>query len=125
MSLLRLANKATKRITLEGGEDYIDVKVDISKRDFNRLIQVLPTDANGDVGFSPDVAENFTTFLFETLVVGWSLVDDAGNPVLPTLETYYNLSRDGALAIDSAVIEHFNSLTPTSEEQRKSEGLGE
>lgn len=125
MSVLRLATNNVKRIALGGSEeDFIDVKVDLSKRDFNRLVTALPTDI-GETGLTPEAAESFTAFLFEAFVVGWSVTDDAGNPVLPTLETYYNLTRDGATLIDNALIEHFNGLTPDEEERRKSEGLGE
>lgn len=118
MALLRLASKETKRITLEGDE-YIEVKTDVSKRDFNRLLQVLPSTFTED-GLTPATMSDFTDFLFDLLVVGWSLVDENGAPVPTTLENYNELSRDAALAVDAALVEHFNSLTPGDGERRKS-----
>lgn len=118
MALLRLASKETKRIALEGGDnDYIEVKTDVSKRDFNRLLQVIP---NIEDGLTPATMSDFTDFLFDLLVVGWSLVDENGAPVPTTLENYNELSRDAALAVDAALVEHFNSLTPGDGERRKS-----
>lgn len=125
MALLRLASKETKRITIgDDPADFIEVRVDVSKRDFNNLIHNIPTTV-GDAGLTPGEADDFTRFLFELFVVGWSLKDDDGNTVIPTSEMYLSLSREAALAIDTALVEHFNTLTPSDGERRKSEDAGE
>jgi len=125
MSVLRLASKESKRISIGDGDDYLEVRQDISKRDFAKLIKILPSNLDAEKGMTLDDADNFSAGLFDLLVVGWSLKDDAGNPIIPTVEVYYSLSRDAAIAVDTVLVEHFNSLTPTDDDRRKSEGTGE
>lgn len=114
---LRLASQNTKRVAI-GEEDYIEVLEDISRREFGRLLKVLPRDTDN---LTPESAEGFTLALFELFVKGWSVCDSEGNPVPATEENYFLLSREAAGLIDAAVIEHFNSLTPSAAEQSKSE----
>jgi hypothetical protein len=121
MGLLRLASTGSKRIDLGDG-DYLDVHEDLSKRDFNKLMKSIPQDFDADKGFTPGQADDFTTALFDALVVGWSIVDDKGRPVKPTVEYYLGLARESASLVDTKLVEHFNSLTPTVEESSKSEG---
>lgn len=114
---LRLASQATKRIAI-GDEDYIEVLEDISRREFGQLLKVIPRDVET---LSVEDAEVFTVALFNLFVRGWSVCDDGGKPVPATVDNYYLLSREAAGLIDAAVIEHFNSLTPSAAEQSKSE----
>lgn len=113
---LRLASNKTTRIKI-GDEDYIDVLSDISRRQFSELMRIVPRQEE----LSVEDAEGFTVALFSLFVKGWSVTDEDGTPVAPTEENYYALSREASGLVDNAVIEHFNSLTPTSQEQKKSE----
>lgn len=112
MGILRLASTETKRIDL-GDEDFLDVRVDMSKRDYNRLLKRIPTDYDPDTGMTPGQADDFTTALFDALVTGWSLKEPA------TVENYLGLAREAVTAVDTALVEHFNSLTPSQEEVKK------
>jgi hypothetical protein len=72
MGILRLASTDTRRIEL-GDEDFLDVKTDLSKREFNALLKGIPQDYDAEKGFTIGQADDFTTGLFKALVVGWSL----------------------------------------------------
>jgi len=114
---LRLANQNTKRVAI-GDEDYIVVLEDISRREFSQLLRVIPRDTES---ITADSAEGFTLALFNLFVKGWSVVDNDGKSVPVSEEAYFMLSREAANLIDAAVIEHFNSITPSAPEQQKSE----
>ena len=113
---LRLASSKTKRIEIGEG-DYIDVVEDISRRQFSDLLKAMPSDLEN---ISIEGAEEFTLALFNLFVKGWSVVYEDGEPVPVTDDNYFALSRDAAVSIDAAIIEYFNSLTPTPQEQSKS-----
>lgn len=117
---LRLVTRSAKRVELSDG-DWVELKEDISRRDFNRILSTLPTTQDGvdEENITFGVADDFAQGLFEVFVVAWSL------DVAPTLDHYNMLTRDSASEIDSAITEHFNSLTPTQEESTKSEDAGE
>ena len=112
MGILRKASVETKQIDLGEG-DFIVVRMDISKRDFNRFIAYLPgRTVDADTGMTPAEATELQKGLFETLVTAWSLED------APTVEAYMDLSNEGASAIDTALAEHFKSLQPTKQEEK-------
>ncbi len=114
MSILRKASEGTKTIKLvEDDDDYIVVRADISKREFNALAAAMPNNGQGGELTIPE-AVVFTKFLFETLVVGWSLDDTK-----PTGEAYDELSAEGATAVDAILAAHFESLLPTSAEGKQ------
>jgi hypothetical protein len=126
MRLLRLASKETKRLYLDDSqEDWVEVKVDLSERDFNSLLRGLPGEFNSETGLTPAQSDDYASFVFEALVTGWSLEDENGQPVSPTLDVYHELSSEASNVIDRVVVEHFNSLTPDADERKKSEGRGE
>lgn len=114
MGLLRFASADTKRVEFGEG-DWLEVKSDISKRDFNNLIKRMPQDIDVSTGIRPGQATDLGVALFETLVVAWSF-----EGVDATVENYLKLSRDGADALDAVLGDHFSSLTPSKEEQTKS-----
>jgi tRNA isopentenyl-2-thiomethyl-A-37 hydroxylase MiaE len=110
MGILRTASTATKDILLDE-TDYIKVRADLSKRDFNDLVTHMPQGVEKDgTGLSLADATKFQEYLFGALVVGWSL------DVPATVEEYNNLSADAGQAIDAKLGEHFESLLPTSAE---------
>lgn len=108
MGLLRKASEEVKTINLTD-DDFIVVRADISKRDFNALAAQMPATPDGQVTI-PE-ATRFSSVLFGTLVVGWSLTEGT-----PSVEDYESLAAEGANAIDSALADHFASLLPDSAE---------
>jgi lysophospholipase L1-like esterase len=110
MSILRKASTETKQIALDD-TDFIVVRADISKREFNALAGSMPNMTGEGATLSVGEASAFQRVLFGTLVVGWSL--DGSHP---TAEDYDALSAESAAAIDAKLIEHFEALLPTSAE---------
>lgn len=112
MGILRRATTETQKIELGEG-DFIVVRMDISKRDFNRFVSYLPSrTVSEDNGMTPSEATELQKGLFETLVTAWSLDEE------PTVEAYENLSNEGAAVIDTALAEHFKSLQPSKQEEK-------
>lgn len=109
MGILRRATEEVKQLMLDD-TDYIVVRADISKREFNALAAKMPQTAEGQSLTIPE-AMAFQGELFSTLVTGWSLSEGT-----PSLEDYNGLSAEGASAIDTALADHFASLLPSSAE---------
>lgn len=113
MGVLKLVSDSTERLDLGEG-DFLEVRKGVSKKQFRLLLDKLP--ANWEEGFTPGQADDFATALFEMLVVAWSL------DVPPTVENYEELDRTAAAVVDTALVAHFNGLTPSQEERSKSKG---
>lgn len=113
MGILRTASSDVKKIMLDE-TDYIEVRAEISKREFNYLASRMPTNV-GESGENLSLADAtaFQKFLFEELVVGWSL------PVAVSGEAYETLNAEAAQAVDEKVAEHFEALLPSTDESKK------
>lgn len=109
MGILRKASDEYVNLSLDE-TDFITVRADISKREFNALAANMPTTGEGG-SLTPEQATGFGAYLFDTLVVGWSLFDGK-----PTVDDYLGLSAESGQAIDAALAGHFESLLPTSAE---------
>lgn len=142
MSILRRASTETKRIAIpvdyvdgpkkgdkvekvavlrepKDGEDWVKVRTDVAKRDFNRFIAFLPgREMSDDDKLTAPEAVELQNGMFELLVVGWSMVEEDGTPVPATLDEYLALSNDASQALDTALAEHFKSLQPTKAEEK-------
>lgn len=116
MGLLRFASADVTRLDLGDGE-WLEVKSDISKRDFNNLVKKMPQDIDPEAGVRPGQATDLGVALFDTLVTGWSFEGEDAS-----VENYLRLSREAADAIDAKLGDHFATLTPNREEQSKSKG---
>jgi len=120
MAKLRLASRDTKDLSL-GDDDFLKVRIDLSKSDYKKILSRLPEDFGGEnATFNPLEIDDFTIGIFDAFVVGWSVTDESGKPIESTVENYLELSRDSATAIDTALFEHFNSLDLTGSEKTKS-----
>jgi len=133
MGLLRSANDETKKLPLmipavpaEDGTvgeptdsgDWVEVKKDVSKRAFKRIVEVMPENVTSDTQLTTAQALQFQQQLFEILVVGWSL------DIAPSVDAYLDQPVDASNAIDTALSEYFASLTPGADDATKSKGLG-
>jgi hypothetical protein len=114
MPLLRKANTVPKRIDLDDEGSYIEVAQEITKGDFNRLVEVMPVTDDENATISPVEGIRLMSDFFAVFVKGWSL--DA--PV--SIEEYLNLPKDAGDAIDTKLMEHFASLNPSEPERKKS-----
>lgn len=113
MGILRRASKVPKRIVLDE-ESYIEVTEDITRKQFNKLVDAMPSslgDEDAEITLAQGVA--LQQLLFETFVVGWSLDSE------PTVEEYLELPQDATLAIDSALMEHFSGTQVGESEAKK------
>jgi|SRR5690349_9629272 len=115
MGILRRASKVPKKIMLDE-ESYIEVTEDITRRQFNKLVDAMPSNLNeedAEITLAQGVA--LQQLLFETFVVGWSLDGE------PSVEEYLELPQDATLAIDSALMEHFGATQVGEPEAKKPE----
>ena len=110
MGILRKSTGEVKRIMLDE-TDWLDVRADISKREFNAIASAMPAQPAEGAELSLGDATKFQGFLFDTLVVGWSLSEGK-----PTLEDYDSLSAEAAGVVDSAIADHFEAIVPSSAE---------
>jgi hypothetical protein len=113
MGILKFASDESTRIDLGEG-DFIEVRKDMSKRQFNALMSKMPNrEISEDGGLTLQEGLEFQQALFESLVVGWSVPEPA------TVDSYLELDREAADLIDSKLIEHFGSISPSSNEASK------
>ena len=108
MSILRKASTETTKVMLDD-EDYLVLRSDISKREFNALASNMPASAE-DGKLSLAEATKFQGFLFGALAVGWSLDGE------PTIEAYEGLAAESANLVDEKLAAHFETLIPSSAE---------
>lgn len=113
---LRRANSDITTIPVGEDGDTLTVRQGISKRDFNALLKALPADYNADAGFTAGSASDFTVGLFSALVVGWS----SPNPC--TVEEFLALEVSDAGEVETALLEHFNSLSPSAADRKSGDG---
>jgi hypothetical protein len=113
MGILKFASADTARVDLGDG-DFIELRKDMSKREFNELMGKMPNrELSEGNGLTLQEGLEFQKALFEALVTGWSIPEPA------TVENYLALERAAAEAIDAKLIDHFGALAPTKDEQSK------
>jgi hypothetical protein len=119
VSFLRPVDRTVvKRYTHDSG-DWIDLRANLSKREVNSILRVMPSDVvnggtdNKDGGEMVDMVTRVAESLFTNLVVAWS-VDET-----PDIETYLSLPSNAAAWVDKILFEHFNAQSLTGDEQGK------
>lgn len=93
----------TTRYFTPDGDDYIDLRAELSKAEANQILSASPTgerDIEGGLAF-------FEHFFAKT-IVGWSFVDEEEHPVPPTIENYRSLEASAARWIDEQLGTHLN-----------------
>lgn len=105
MGFFKFANPdEVKRIETPDGEDYLELYVEFSKAQINKVILAAPKGQDDVAG-----GLNFIERFFEVSVAGWSMTDKDGKPVKPTLDAYRKLHNDAAKWIDEQLAEHLKS----------------
>lgn len=105
MSFFRIANPdEVKRIETPDGEGFLELKVEFSKAEINRVVLAAPKN-NEDVKGGLNFIERFA----EIAVMGWSMTDDKGNPVKFDIKVYQSLHSDAAKWIDEQLAEHLKA----------------
>lgn len=121
MSLFRRADRGATETYYFGDEalgderDYIRVRASLSKGEANDILSQAPTgerDIKGGLAF----LENF----FTKVIVEWSMKDEEGEPIPPTLEEYRSMEAAGARMIEEKLSQHLNKLI--GREVEKAEG---
>lgn len=102
MGFWKSANRAeTIRYTAPDGEDWIDMRAELSKGEVNKLIVASPKGAEDTAG-SLSFIEKFATIA----IVDWSNTDEKGKSVPFTLDAYYGLGVEAAQWLDKTLSEH-------------------
>lgn len=113
MAFFELASaEEVVRIETEDGKDFIEVKAELSKAEFNKLAMNGPRNAEDTAG-----GLNFIDQVVQTLVVDWSFKDADGNPVPFDMKLYRSLKAPAANWISTKVMEHFNTITKVEVEE--------
>lgn len=113
MGILRKSNKAPKRLSLDDEGSYVEVTEDITKKQFNALVEAMPQNIDDDKGLTPSQGAGLQTALFATFVIGWSL------DVEPSVDEYLDLPRDAADAVDTVLMEHFAAIQVGEPDRKK------
>lgn len=90
-----------ERYTTPDGEDWVDLRKEFSKSEVNKIITTSPK-SNDDIGGSLSFVERFA----EMAVVGWSAVNEKGEPIKFTVEEYRKLAASAGQWLDRTLIEH-------------------
>jgi hypothetical protein len=109
------ASEDTTKVKLKSGIE-LEVRADVSKRLFNRLIAALPQTMDQEKGLTISQAGDFTQGLFSAFVVGWSLDREA------TVENYLDLKREYTDEIDEFLGNHFSAVSVPEKEAKKGQG---
>lgn len=98
-------------------EDWIDLKLELSKGDMNRLALVGPQ-GKGDREGALRMADRY----FELVVRSWSFTDEDGEAVPCTLAEFHNLAPEGANWIDEQIQVHMKETFGVTDETLEDEG---
>jgi hypothetical protein len=103
---LRRANREeTIRYTTPDGEDYVELRAELSKGEVNSILSNAPS-GNQDI----EGGLAFLELFFERAVVAWSAQDDDGNPILPTVQEYQALEAGAARWLDETLSTHLQEI---------------
>lgn len=102
MSFFRKADVSkVARVETPDGQDWVELYAEFSKKQINQIILSSPKSSE-DMQASLSFVERF----FEIAVKDWSLVDEAGNKVPPTLDAYRDLAAEPSAWLDRVLVEH-------------------
>jgi len=106
MGKLRLANvEESRRYYTEDGEDWLDLRAEITKREASALLKFAPRKED-----DLDGGLRFIEKAFADLIMGWSLDVEA------TAENYNLLDAAGAQWVDRTIGQHLRVVLGTEAE---------
>jgi len=104
---------------VEGSRDeetWIDLQGQLTKKQANKILRFAPRE-DGDI----DAGLRFLEAAFKDLIKGWSLFDEDGIMIHPTVQVYEQLDASAASWIDRVVGKHlrkaFNSDAADAEKK--------
>ena len=104
--MFRRANRQeTVRYTTPDGEDFIELRAELTKGEVNDILKRAPR-GESDVDAGVEFIETF----FARTVVSWSATDEEGNPIPPTVEEYRDLEASAGQWIDKQLGQHLNKV---------------
>jgi hypothetical protein len=83
----------------ETGEDWVELKAELSKRTMNELISKAPRARDGEDPSNADQL-GFIQEYGRLVTIGWSAVDENGNPMGFSIKTYLELEARDAAKLD-------------------------
>ncbi len=107
MGFWKFANEEEKeRFYTEDGEDWVELKKELSKRSMNELLEFAPRSRNDE-----DQPSNADQLIFiqkygELVTLGWSAVDTNGNPLGFSIDEYLSLDSQAAAWLDKTWSTH-------------------
>ena len=91
-------------VTSTDEETWLDLQAQMTKKQANGILRFAPRE-DGDI----DAGLRFLEKAFKDLIVGWSLEDEEGNMIPPSVEVYEKLEASAASWIDRTVGKHLRS----------------
>lgn len=85
-------------------ETWIDLQANMTKKQANGILRFAPRE-DGDI----DAGLRFLERAFSDLIVGWSLVNEEGVMIPPSIQVYEQLEASAASWIDRTVGKHLRS----------------
>lgn len=124
MGRLKRANREAYERYEEDG-DFVVLRKELTRGEMTRLFRLLPQNVSEE-GAPTDIGavSRFMEELFEVCIRDWSMEDDDGNKVLPTLEAYRELEASGGLWVDQKLQEHLPVVMGTKTDDIEGEVTG-
>ena len=97
----RADTQATKTIMHDDGENFIVVRTNLTKAEANRLMEHSPTREDVDNRMIKTI--ELIEASMEVFVTDWSVEDDDGNKIVPTIASYRELPASIGAWIDQQV----------------------
>ena len=106
MGFWKFANEEeVERFYTEDGEDWVDLRKELSKRSMNDLLEYAPRSKDGEDPSNADQLK-FIQKYGEIATVGWSAVDTNGNPMGFSIKDYLALDAQVASWLDKTWSQH-------------------
>lgn len=122
MSRLKRANReAVSRYEEDG--DFLVCRKELTRGEMMKLFRVFPQQSEES---KPDL-EAIATFMeefFDIVVRDWSLEDEEGNKILPTVEAYRDLEAAGGIWVDQQLQKHIKEVMGTKDQDIEGEVTG-
>lgn len=104
----RKANREkTQEFRTEDGDNYIVLRDSLTKSEANHLTEFAPS---ADDPSKNAKAAGMLEEAFKVLVIDWSLEEDNGEKILPTIDAYREMEAAPARWVDEQVMKQMSKL---------------